>query len=110
MRLSLSLFFIVLLNSGLYCQEDVCACASYNSFDNKESFEKLFPVDLMKQHGIKEIMVYNTVNKVHTEDNGNESTNEIGMKYRETKYSLSSDGLITSRISFNRMGQYHSLY
>lgn len=100
-----SLFLImifVFVKNELIAQDNICDCCSYSSLQYQQDYDEIFIPSIIVSEGIKEVMVYT---KPMT------STDSIQLnKYPEIKFKFNKDGLVISKMYYNRIGKPHSVY
>jgi hypothetical protein len=82
-------------------QGNICDCCSYASLQYQQDYDEVFDPLLIKSEGIKEVMVY-------TKPKSADST--ALTKYREIKFKFDDNGLVFSKVHYNRKGKPHSIY
>jgi hypothetical protein len=108
-----SVIILLFFAFNSFSQENFCECASYNSLQYKQNeYERVFPPDVIKRNGYKEVIV----NIVGRERIDTSKGNKIMIRkplikeYREIKFLFNSEGYITSYYWYNRFGKPHSIH
>jgi len=95
------ILILVIVPVSLFGQDNVCDCCSYSSLQYQQDYDKVFNPSLMKSEKIKEVIVFTKPK--------NADSLEV-TKYREIKFKFNENGLVISKLHYNRMGKPHSIY